>query len=48
MKLSREIKVGLLFIAAVAVFIWGFNYLKGKDIFSLEPRSNWQLTKNKI
>ncbi len=34
MKISREFKVGLTFIAAAAVFIWGFNFLKGTDLFS--------------
>lgn len=34
MKISREIKVGITFIATVAVFIWGFNFLKGTDLFS--------------
>ena len=32
-KISVEVKVGLLFIAAVALFIWGFNFLKGTEIF---------------
>lgn len=34
MKISKEVKVGFLFILAVGVFIWGFNFLKGTDIFS--------------
>lgn len=34
MKISREVKVGITFIAAAAVFIWGFNFLKGTDLFS--------------
>jgi len=33
-KISRELKVGLIFIAAVGVFIWGLNFLKGTDILS--------------
>jgi len=33
MKIRREIKLGALFIVALAAFIWGFNYLKGKNIF---------------
>ncbi len=32
-KISVEVRVGLLFIAAVALFIWGFNFLKGTQIF---------------
>lgn len=34
MKISKEFKVGFVFIAAVAIFIWGFNLLKGTDVFS--------------
>ena len=33
MKLSKEFKVGLVAIVTIALFIWGFNYLKGLDIF---------------
>lgn len=34
MKLSREIKTAILVIAAIALFIWGYSYLKGKDLFT--------------
>ena len=34
MKNSREFKIGFIFIAAVAVFYWGLNFLKGTDILS--------------
>jgi phospholipid/cholesterol/gamma-HCH transport system substrate-binding protein len=34
MKISREIKTGILVVASIAIFIYGFNFLKGKDIFS--------------
>jgi phospholipid/cholesterol/gamma-HCH transport system substrate-binding protein len=34
MKLSREIKIGAMFVITVAVFYWGINFLKGKDIFT--------------
>ncbi len=33
MKISREFKVGLMAILALALFYWGFNFLKGKDLF---------------
>jgi len=33
-KITREIKVGLVFLASIAVFIWGFNFLKGTSLFS--------------
>ncbi len=34
MKLSKEFKAALLVITALVVFIWGFNYLKGRNIFN--------------
>lgn len=34
MKLSKEVKVGLLVTAALAGLFWGMNYLKGIDIFA--------------
>ncbi len=36
MKIAREIKVGFLFLASLALLIWGYNYLKGKNLFSNE------------
>lgn len=34
MKISREVKLGLLGTLTLFLFIWGIAYLKGKDIFS--------------
>ena len=34
MKISNETKVGALTIVALALLFIGFNYLKGKDLFS--------------
>lgn len=34
MKISREIKTGLLLVVALGLLIFGFNFLKGKDIFN--------------
>ncbi|MFO7723459.1 MAG: MlaD family protein [Bacteroidales bacterium] len=36
MKYQKEIKIALLFVAALALFIWGINFMKGKNIFSKE------------
>jgi phospholipid/cholesterol/gamma-HCH transport system substrate-binding protein len=33
MKFSREFKIGFVAFVAVALAIWGINYLKGKNIF---------------
>jgi len=32
-KISREVKVGFVFVVAIAVTIWGLMYLKGLDLF---------------
>jgi len=34
LKISREIKTAVLVIGAIALFIFGFSYLKGQDLFS--------------
>lgn len=34
MRLSREIKTAILVIAAILLFIWGYSFLKGKDLFT--------------
>jgi phospholipid/cholesterol/gamma-HCH transport system substrate-binding protein len=33
LKISREVKIAVVFIAALALFFWGFNFLKGRDLF---------------
>ena len=32
-QLSKELKVGIVFIIALSVLIWGLMYLKGLEIF---------------
>ena len=34
MKISKEFKIGIIVTFAIGAFIWGFNFLKGTDIFS--------------
>ena len=34
MKISKEVKVGVLATVAIAMFVVGFNYLKGQNIFT--------------
>ncbi|WP_372643649.1 MlaD family protein [Ancylomarina sp.] len=36
MKISKEATIGLLVIAAITIFIWGINFLKGNSIFSTD------------
>lgn len=34
MKISNELKVGILALSAIFVLVWGYSYLKGQDLFS--------------
>ncbi|MCK5028867.1 MAG: MCE family protein [Bacteroidales bacterium] len=34
MKLNKETKIGIVAIIIISLFIWGFNFLKGKNILS--------------
>ena len=34
MKITKEIKAGILVLASISLFIWGYSYLKGKDILN--------------
>ncbi len=34
LKISREIKTGILTIVTLAAFVWSYNFLKGKDLFN--------------
>jgi phospholipid/cholesterol/gamma-HCH transport system substrate-binding protein len=34
MKMSKELKIGLIGAFLIALLVWGINFLKGKDIFS--------------
>ncbi len=34
MKLSNELKIGIVVICAIVAFIWGINFLKGTNLFS--------------
>ncbi|MGO4904070.1 MlaD family protein [Flavobacterium sp. W20_MBD1_R3] len=34
MKITREIKTAILVIAAILLFIWGYSFLKGRNLFT--------------
>ncbi len=34
MKISKETKIGAIFIIAAVLLIWGYNFLKGQDILT--------------
>lgn len=38
MKISKEVKVGIITSLAIACFIYGFNFLKGRDLFSTQRK----------
>ena len=38
MKLSKEVKVGIVTVSAIALFIYGFNFLKGINLFSTKHK----------
>ncbi len=33
MKVSKEIKIGVVVLLSLALFVWGYNFLKGTDLF---------------
>lgn len=36
MKIAKEVKIGILAIFAISLFIYGYSFLKGSDLFSNE------------
>ena len=36
--MSRELKTGFIAVVVIALFIWGYNFLKGENIFAKNPR----------
>jgi phospholipid/cholesterol/gamma-HCH transport system substrate-binding protein len=34
LKVSREVKTAILVIGAILLFIWGYSFLKGRDLFN--------------
>lgn len=34
MKITREIKTAILVISSILLFIWGYSFLKGRDLFN--------------
>ncbi len=34
LKIRREIRLGALFVLSLLLFVWGINFLKGKDVFA--------------
>ncbi|NJO68226.1 MAG: MCE family protein [Bacteroidetes bacterium] len=38
MKIQKEAKIGIIIVLIIAVAIWGFNFLKGKNIFTVSKQ----------
>jgi phospholipid/cholesterol/gamma-HCH transport system substrate-binding protein len=38
MKFQKEIKIGLIVTLVIATFIWGLNYLKGRNVFTTQQQ----------
>ena len=38
MKITREIKTAILVIASLLLFIWGYSFLKGSNLFNDHKR----------
>ncbi|CAL2101743.1 MCE family protein [Tenacibaculum sp. 190130A14a] len=36
--MSKELKTGIVSVVIIALFIWGYNFLKGQDLFSPNSR----------
>ena len=36
MKINKETKIGFIFLVAAGLLYWGYNFLKGKDVFTQE------------
>jgi len=45
-KISNEVKIGITALIAILVFIWLFNFLKGKNIFS--KTANYYVVYDKV
>jgi phospholipid/cholesterol/gamma-HCH transport system substrate-binding protein len=39
LKITRELKTGVIAIAVIALFIWGYNYLKGQNLFDAASKT---------
>ena len=37
--MSRELKTGFIAVVVIALFVWGFNFLKGENIFAKSHRT---------
>lgn len=36
--MTKELKTGFIAVVVIALFVWGFNFLKGENIFAKSQR----------
>lgn len=46
MKIAREVKIGVFVVLVVATFIWGYSFLKGKNLF--KPGTTYYVIYDKV
>lgn len=46
MKITRELKTGIFAVVVIALFIWGYNYLKGINLFDGKLKTYFTEYKN--
>lgn len=39
MKITRELKTGIVAVTVIALFIWGYNYMKGLNLFDAPSKT---------
>jgi len=39
LKITRELKTGIVAVAVIALFIWGYNYMKGLNLFDAASKT---------
>jgi len=39
LKITRELKTGVISLAIIAITIWGYNFMKGRNLFNAPPRT---------
>jgi len=47
LKISREFKTGVVAVMVIALFIWGYNYMKGLNLFD-GPLNTYKTVYNNV
>lgn len=46
MKIKTEVKVGIIAVVTIAIFVWGYNFMKGVNI--AKPSQTYNVVYNDI